>query len=263
MSVISSLELSYSAYQERQLQAVSDAGVAASLKKAKQSDKFTYENDRWVKHPYPGYAVVSMLDSNPKNERLSTVLQAIQADLIWETKLNEYLFQLPDPSFHQTVANTLSSDKFITNIRSKGLEYTYPSLVEQAFEAHTTKNEQAVRMRIVGISVFGSSLGVLGTFESENEFNRILDFRSHFYANNELENLGIKCTRPFIGHITLAYFGKDLTTEAADKLFNKITQLNAVLAKEELYFTMENASLRRYDELSVFQDLPNYPIVQI
>ena len=263
MSVSESLELSYLTYQERQLAAVSADGVKNSLLKAKCSDKFTFENDRWVKHPYPGYAVASMLDTNPDNERLSTVLQAVQADLIWETKLNEYIFQLPAPSFHQTVANTLSSDRFLTNIRSKGLEYAYPQWVEQAFETYQQTSNDPIKMRIRGISIFGSSLGVLGTFDHEEGFNRILSFRNHFYDTSDLNALGIKCTRPFIGHITLGYFGQDLTPEAKDKLYRKIEQLNAILAKEELFFTMENTALRRYDELSVFQDLPNYPVVQL
>lgn len=263
MSVISSLELAYSTYQERQFHAVSDKGLADSLSKAKCSDKFTFEANHWLKHPYPGYAVVSLLDNNPENEKLSSVLQAIQADLIGETRLEDYLFQLPSPSFHQTVANTLSSDRFLNAIRTKGLEHDYPNIVENAFKTFVPVKEQPIRMRIIGISVFGSSLGVLGTFDDETDFNRIIDFRTHFYDNAELGNLGIKCTRPFIGHVTLAYFGKELNPSVLSKLYDKIKGLNEILKKEELYFTMEKTELRKYDELSVFQDSPLFPTVKL
>lgn len=260
MSVVSSLELSYSTYQERQLEAVSEAGIKNGLNRAKCSDKFTFDNDHWVKHPYPGYALVSMLDANPDNALLSNVLQAIQADLIWETKLNDYLFQLPAPSFHQTVANSLSAERFLTAIRNKGIEHTYPSMIEEAFsKIVTAPTKEPVRMRIKGLSVFGASIGVLGTFDTVEAFNRIIDFRQQFYADPSLSSLGIKCTRPFIGHITLAYFGQSINSEVSSKLYDKIIQLNTILEKEELFFTMENTGLRRYDELSVFQDLPNYP----
>lgn len=263
MSVAVTQELSFAAYQERQLAAITEEGVKKSLLKAKCSDKFTFERDHWVKHPYPGYAVVSMLENNPDNHHLSNVLQALQADLIWETKLNNYLFQLPAPSFHQTIANTLSAERFLTKIRNNDMEHTYPFMIEAAFQNYMHSNGKPIRMKICGISIFGSSLGVLGTFESEEDFKRVITFRNHFYADTDLANLGIKWTRPFIGHITLAYFGKSLIASVQEKLYAKINELNLLLAKEELFFNIEKTELRRYDELSVFQNLPFYPSVKL
>ena len=84
-------------------------------------------------------------------------------------------------------------------------------------------------MRLIGLSIFGTALGLLGVFENEVDYCRILDFRSAFYSDPGLQALDIRMTRPFIGHITLAYIESDLHAWQREKLAAAVHNINRSL----------------------------------
>lgn len=257
------IELSYSKYQKRQYEHIEADTLIKDLDKAKISNKFLYDYNEWQKIAYPGYAVVSLLKNNPGNEKLIQKLFVYQHELVEENNFQDLIFKLPKDSFHQTIANTLSSDRFMRNIRLAGLEKEYPTLVKAAFNQVTNPDLiQPIQMKIVGLSVFGASLGVLGVFENPNDYERILLFREDFYANEKMAELDVKYTRPFIGHITLGYFGRAIVKKDRLDLFNAITALNEKIQKDNLVFQISNAELCNYDELSCFNSAPNFPSFQ-
>ena len=156
-------ELSYAEYQKRQLQHVTPEGLLADVQLAKKSTKFIFENKQWHKLAYPGYAVVSLLKNNAGNEKLAQKLWCYQYQIIQGNNLQDCIYALPKDSFHQTVANTLSGDRFLQNIRLKEIENEYPKYVNEAFSNINNPDiPNPIQMKIVGIIVFGSSLGVLG-----------------------------------------------------------------------------------------------------
>jgi hypothetical protein len=256
-------ELSYAEYQKRQLQHVAPEGLLADVQLAKKSTKFIFENKQWHKLAYPGYAVVSLLKNNPANEKLAQKLWCYQYQIIQGNNLQDCIYALPKDSFHQTVANTLSGDRFLQNIRLAGIENEYPKYVNEAFSNVSNPDiPHPIQMKIEGISVFGSSLGVLGVFENVNDYERILIFREDFYSNQKLASIDIKLTRPFIGHITLGYFGADLNEINKTKLHESLVKINLDIAQQNLVFNISNAELCKYDELSVFDSLPGFPKFQ-
>jgi hypothetical protein len=257
------IELTYAEYQTRQLNHVSEEGLQQDVAKAKKSTKFIYQNNQWHKIPYSGYAVVSLLKNNPDNEKLIQKLWCIQDKIIGGNNLQNVIYALPKDSFHQTVANTLSDERFLKNIRLAGLENDYPNFVKDAFaDIEHPDIKSPIQMKIVGVSVFGSSLGVLGVFDCPNDYERILIFREDFYNNAQLASLDVKCTRPFIGHITLGYFGDDLNEINKTKLHQSLLKINQEIAQQNLIFTISNTELCKYDELSVFDSLPGFPKFQ-
>lgn len=256
-------ELSFGDYQQRQLQHVTIEGLLADVQLAKKSNKFIFDNHQWHKLAYPGYAIVSLLKNNAGNEKLAQKLWCYQYQIIQGNNLQDCIYALPKDSFHQTIANTLSGDRFLNNIRLKGIENDYPKYVNEAFSNVSNPDiPHPIQMKIVGISVFGSSLGVLGVFENVNDYERILIFREDFYSNVKLASLDIKLTRPFIGHITLGYFGAELNEINKIKLHESLVKINQDIAQQNLVFNISNAELCKYDELSVFDSLPGFPKFQ-
>jgi hypothetical protein len=213
----------------------------------------------WEPQPYPGFAVISMVEDNPGNEALPDALQAIQASLLDLCPWEGALYPLPAASFHQTVANTLSEDRFLTHIVRPGLERVYPDLIATLFEKMPVQPVRTLPMRLIGLSIFGTALGLLGVFDNEADYCRILNFRSAFYSNTGLQALDIRMTRPFIGHITLAYIEADLTTRQREELAAAVHNINRSLGDALPAFNLSLTGLRRYHHLSAFLREDDYP----
>jgi hypothetical protein len=214
---------------------------------------------RWTPQPYPGFAVISMVEENPGNTALPDALQAIQANLLDLCPWEGALYPLPAASFHQTVANTLSEDRFLTHIVRPGLERVYPDLIATIFEKMPVQPARALPMRLIGLSIFGTALGLLGVFDNEADYCRILNFRSAFYSDIGLQALDIRMTRPFIGHITLAYIEADLTTRQRSALAAAVHNINRSLGDDLPAFNLSLTGLRRYHHLSAFLREDDYP----
>jgi hypothetical protein len=114
-------------------------------------------------------------------------------------------------------------------------------------------------MKMIGLSIFGTALGVLGVFENEADYQRILHFRSGFYSDRGLAALDVRMTRPFIGHITLAYIETDLTGEQRQQLAAAVHALNGQLKEVEPIFSISSTGLRRYEDLSAFRRKDGFP----
>jgi hypothetical protein len=213
----------------------------------------------WAPQPYPGFAVVSMVDENPGNTPLPDALKAIQVELLEQCPWEGCLYPLPASSFHQTVANTLSEERFLQYIVRAGLEPVYPDLIAMVFEKMPVRPASTLPMRLIGLSIFGTALGILGVFDNEADYCRILDFRSAFYADPGLQALDIRMTRPFIGHITLAYIEADLNTRQREELAAAVHRINRSLGNSLPAFNLSLAGLRRYHHLSAFLREVDYP----
>lgn len=248
-------------YNLRQQQEVSATQITAAANKITPAGNFHFSGKDWIPDDYKGFAVVAMLSSNPGNEALTTLLTGVQNELQENLRPLNAFYMLPPDSFHQTVANTLSDERFKDNIVKPGLEGAYPAMVGDAFQNITThKQESPIKMRLIGLSIFRNAIGVLGTFESDADYNCILDFRSGFYDDQQLKGLDVKMTRPFIGHITLAYAEQKLNINQKAHLSNTVNEINAQVFSKRQYFLISNTGLRRYDHLAEFMDAPNYPV---
>lgn len=253
-------DLPFVDYNERQYYEVSAARNHERALCAKPSGNFIYHVHAWQPQEYEGFAIVSMLNANEGNEYLLSRLTAIQQELKYNLQPAYGFYQLPAESFHQTVANTLSAGRFKQNILNPGLEDAYPEIIAQALDQISAPGSSSpLRMRMIGLSIFGTAIGLLGVFEHEEDYKRITAFRAGFYSNSRLAALDVRMTRPFIGHITLAYVEHSLNKNQKDQLANVISEINDSIAADNLYFTMTNTGLRRYHHLAAFLKKDNYP----
>lgn len=250
-------------YVQRQFYELNAERIKDASQKIQPAGNFHFNGCEWLPNEYKGYAVVSMLSDNPGNETLVPLLTSIQRELQDNLQPLNSFYMLPPASFHQTVANTLSADRFKANILYAGLEEVYPGMIKSAFDQTiVTRQPHPIRMRLAGLSVFGTSIGVLGTFENEADYNRILAFRAGLYEDHQLSKLDVKMTRPFVGHITLAYAEHRLNKNQREHLANTINEINESVFSKKHYFVISHTGLRKYDHLAEFQNADDFPVYQ-
>ncbi|OKS87145.1 hypothetical protein [Mucilaginibacter polytrichastri] len=254
-------ELAFHAYNQRQNLEISAERILETATKVVPAGNFTFNGRSWVPNEYMGYAVVSMLNANPGNENLAKFLKEIQSLLNENLQPVNGFYMLPPDSFHQTVANTLSADRFKTNILNAGIEPVYPEMVKQAFDKIPMSRLQSpIKMRATGLGIMGTAIGMLFTFDTEADYNRIMRFRAGLYDNEKLAAIDVKMTRPFIGHITLAYAEQKLNKNQKEHLATIINEINEYIRARKNYFLISKTGLRRYDHLAEFKNADNYPV---
>jgi hypothetical protein len=267
-------DLSFGDYMARQYRELGTDRLLERAMALRPSGNYRYNGTGWEPLPYPGFAVVSMVDENPGNEAVGAAMRSLGDGLRERCPWKESLYFLPADSYHQTVANTLSEKRFLDHVVHAGLEGEYPGMVGKAFSevGRARKSEGRQRsdgegaaatgplaMKMIGLSIFGTALGVLGVFEQEAHYQRILHFRSGFYSDPGLAALDVRMTRPFIGHITLAYIETDLTGEQRRQLAVAVHALNEQLREAEPVFNLSSTGLRRYENLSAFRRKDGFP----
>lgn len=254
-------DLSFEEYKEHQFAELSQHRLLESAMALQPSTSYRRNGKGWVPQSYPGFAVISMVSENPGNENLPGILKAIQAHLLEQCPWEDLIYLLPADSFHQTVANTLSEERFMQHILRPGLEPVYPSLVAEAFSRMPERGTKTLTMRLIGLSIFGTAVGLLGIFDDEPAYRCIVDFRSTFYDDPMLAALNVCRTRPFIGHITLAYLGGELTEGQREDLAAAVHAINRHLETAPPRFRLSLTGLRRFHHLSAFfreEDYPRY-----
>lgn len=253
-------ELTQQQHEERQLFQVSLEGLNQQVERLSSTNKFSFIDGIWEPQDYKGYAIVSMLDTNPNNQWLSEILVNLQNRIQAKIFLPHHFYMMPQASFHQTIVNTLSGSRFKKHIIDEGLEESYPEIIQKAFnKVDKPALESPLKMSFVGIAIFGSALGVLGIIEDEQHWNALIEFREKLYNNPDLNQHDIRRTRPFIAHITLGYIYGTLTSKQKEKLVQEIDNINTVFDFSELFFTIDKTELRNYDHLAEFVSKPHYP----
>jgi hypothetical protein len=252
-------ELSYATYEIRQRHEITLDQLLARSKQLKIGGRFERNSyGSWTPTPYPGFAMQALMLPEGPNAATYAKLEVIRDALI--SGFEDSLAPLPSPSFHQTMANIFSADRLEENVTSKGLLPAFANLVAGGVkDIFPPETDEPVNMQLIGISMFRTAIGVLGVFDRASDFDRVIDFRERFYGHRKLKELGIVRTRPFIGHVTLAYVQADMEPEECEALAHQAHKINATHLAEPLPFLMRKVQFCRYDDLTAFYPRYDYP----
>ncbi|MGH8018250.1 MAG: hypothetical protein ACREIA_08165 [Opitutaceae bacterium] len=251
------MELTFAACQKRQYHEISREGLRARGETVRPAGRFRYAGALWRPEAYPGHAVVTMVNAHSDNRALRDALTNAQQELHSGFKRPDALYFLPPSSFHQTIANTLSAENHHELVVARGLLREFPRMAGDALEsAPVPPADTIVTMRMIGMGIFGAALGILGVFDRESEFDRIAALRDHFYGNDRIIGLGIRRTRPFIGHITLAYIESHLESADRQSLVSAVESISRAFLDREIRFFLPFCELRAYEHLAEFKHLP-------
>ncbi len=253
-------ELDYASYQGRQYSEISRSGLERRAALLAPGHRAAYHDGQWTPIPYRGYAMQAMLSQSRNYASLSLDLQDLQQQLLSLLPDPGCLYPLPPASFHQTVANTFSAGRYQSQLVDLGLADSFPAIIaERAAQWPSETTSHPPAMQLVGISLFRTAIGILGVFENELHFDRVLAFRDRFYSDERLAQIGLARTRPFIGHVTLAYLERHLQPREAAQLVEGIDRINQRLRSRRLEMEMPFAQLHRYEDLSHFATQPDFP----
>ncbi len=253
-------DLTFNEYNKWQQKAVSFDNLRNQSLQLKAADKYVFNGKEWSIPDYEGFAVISAVNANPGNDKFFNQLIHLKEDLKFRLNNSTSYYWLPENSYHQTIANTLSNERYHKNIKDKGLVQEYPGIIEMAFKSlSVSANPSPISLKMLGYNVFGSCIALLGIFENSTDYERIITFRNQFYGNPELNKLGIKFTRPFIGHVTFAYLGQELTPQEGEHLAHTLSSMNKGIENMKMIFNITQAELRYFKNLSHFQKEPDFP----
>jgi len=254
-------DFDYATYSDVQYHSISESHIIKKCGELKVSDKYTFQNNTVLIKPYLGYAVVSMLMEQQKNENVLHAIRKINNQLnLLQNTVQPYLYFLPEDSYHQTIANTLSASRYTENILAKGLENEYPQIISEILKPiKLSQSNEIIHMKMIGLNAFGSCLALLGVFETEHDYSKIVSFRNQFYESDTAKKHNIKWTRPFIGHITIAYLANDIETTSRNALSKAIIDINKQVDWTPLIFSIRKAELRKFENLSSFIKSEHFP----
>ena len=261
-------DLNYIDYHYKQWKELTYEQQVFRANNTKLAGNFSFEDNQWTAQPYYGFGMISLLNHQEKNYILSQLLFETQLQLmsLLEEKtgpeIHEKIYLLPEDSFHQTIANALSNLRYDQHITDQNLTDSYPSIIHESLQQYKSVfDNKTIRMKMIGLGIFGNALGVLGVFNDPYEYNSIVNFRNHFYQHKQIKNLGIQQTRPFIGHITLAYLESDLSLVEKKALVETTTIINEVWQNEKNIFYIDQTCLTSFSNMASFKVTPNiYPI---
>ena len=256
-----SLDYTYDDYNKHQLLEISPRQIIQNSIQTKRGNKFLYNpvSSAWDAIDYKGYAIASKLNENKYNEQSVRSIYNIQSRLL-ESLDNELFFcTLPEDSFHQTIANIFSAQRLEKYIIKTGKEAEYPEKVAEVFKVLEERTVESLKMNLIGLSIFDTSIGILGLFENELDYNRIIHFRSQFYGHELMKQMDLKMTRPFIGHITLGYIENKLNEFESRLLANCVNEINETLMHKPFSVNIELTGLRKYENLAAFSREPDFP----
>jgi hypothetical protein len=254
------MELTWNEYRRHVHNVVTPESIAARAADIRSGGKFAYAEGGWSPISYPGTAIVSMMNEDSDDDGLVGALRPIRDALGGATEAPDAIYCLSEASYHQTLANTFSDERYRNYVVEPGHAETFPQRIAHAFDAMpATVKGSPVELRLIGISIFQTCIALVADVPNASDYERILAFRDGVYGFESLKEIGLERTRPFLGHVTLAYFGRGFTDEESRALVETVNALNESIALQPITFAITSTALRWYDDLSAFQTRPGFP----
>jgi hypothetical protein len=253
-------DLKHESYTRRQRSEITGNTLRKRSLELAKGNKFLFENNEWKPISYPGFSVVSMVSDNANGTSLMKWLIDIQNELSDRLDCQQKYYMLSSSSFHQTIANTFSARRYKKHVIDNNMEETFPAMVGEAFQNVQWQNKFGpLRLELIGLALFRTAIGIIADVPNKNDYEHILSVRDALYCDSALKEIGIRRTRPFIGHITLAYIERNLEGSEREHLVETIADMNSHIGSNYKEFPIQSLQLRRYENLSKFNWIPAYP----
>ena len=162
-------------------------------------------------------------------------------------------------SYHVTVADLLSGTSYTHQMaRHPELHRSLGTVLKDAWTEHMGG---AVRFewRPAGIAFFEHALVCLLAPSRSADYDPIARFRQTVYNHAIIRDCGIQKPRPFMAHITMAYFGRLPSHVDREQWIRPCLDAQADLLKQSLVFPISTFELRSFENMGYFQTLANGP----
>lgn len=213
----------------------------------------------WEAVPFPGYTIVTPCGGDdPANAAFYEALSQYQAALSAELPPN-FVLPLPLQSLHMTLADLLWDDRYRQGVVAEDFEPKFQGEVAQIFEAYPDQGVAPLRFQTLGFMVMPRALGICLVPDTEATYLRLLEFRRSLYQSPGLLGLGVEQQYHLTIHITLGYFGQIPQDFDWRQLSDRLVQINQQQLVGLPEFVVEQAELRKFDDMTRYYRQPSWP----
>lgn len=217
--------------------------------------------------PFPGYSIVTLpWEEDSENDDLYKNLKFCQDRLL--EQLDPGLFvPVPPESFHLTVADLIWDSNYRqVTADNPQFETQLCEYIAQSFQSYSQKlasGSSQIQLQLIGLTLFPRALVVNLVPKDEQSYDRIIQLRRAIYQNADLMAIGIEQQYDFTGHITLGYFGEISPQLDRDRFVAILSELNEQwLETEPPILTINQAQLRKFEDMTVYRREPDWPVVE-
>ena len=259
------MDENYQTYLNRVARQTLPVTYESLLQHIQESPKFQPHPDGGRKAvPFPGYTVITPpWEEDSKNSTFYQNLKTCQDELLQQ--LPNLIVPVPPSSFHLTLADLIWDSAYRDAVsHNPDFEVQLHSEIAKSFEQckNSSTSGNPIRWQLLGLIVMPRAIGVCLAPKDESAYERILQLRRAIYQNSGLIALGIEQQYLFNAHITLGYFGEISPDLDRDRLSQILSELNNQWLENPQELLVEQADLRKFDDMTRYYREQDYPILE-
>jgi len=261
------LDETYQTYLNRVARLTLPATYQSQLQHIQESPKFQRLPDGSTKAvPFPGYTVATPpWGEESENSIFYARLQLLQ-QLLLERLDTGLMIPVPPDSFHFTLADLIWDAAYRDVEREKpGFEGQLQERIRESCQNYQNSNSRGnpLLWHLLGLMIRPRAIVVCMAPQDEESYKRILEFRRSIYQNPGLIALGVEQQYHFTAHVTLGYFGEISADTDRDHISNTLSEINQqALGEEVISLSIQQAQLRKFDDMMRYYREPDWPIVE-
>jgi hypothetical protein len=262
------LDETYQTYLNRVARLTLPETYKTQLQHLQESPKFKLlPNGSAEAVPFPGYTVCTPTweEDSSLNSEFYNCMQDIQQQLAGQLDPG-LMITVPPESFHLTLADLIWDSAYRAVEQENPLfEKQLQESIEESFKKYPSSLSigKPIEWQILGLMIRPRAIAVCLAPKDENSYRRMLELRRCIYQNSSLMALGIEQQYHFTSHITLGYFGKIAADLDRDHLGQTLLHFNReVLPMELIALYVQQAQLRKFDDMMGYYRQPDWPVLQ-
>ncbi|MGC1395380.1 MAG: DUF1868 domain-containing protein [Coleofasciculaceae cyanobacterium] len=217
--------------------------------------------------PFPGYTVCTPTweEVSSLNSEFYNCMLDIQQQLAEQLDPG-LMITVPPESFHLTLADLIWDSAYrAVEQENPHFEKQLQECIQESFKKYPSSLSigKPIEWQILGLMIRPRAIAVCLAPKDENSYRRMLELRRCIYQNSSLMALGIEQQYHFTSHITLGYFGKIASDLDRDRLTQTLLHFNReVLPMELIALYVQQAQLRKFDDMMRYYRQPDWPVLQ-
>jgi hypothetical protein len=216
----------------------------------------------WEAIPYEGYTLITpTFFDDQNNEACYSRLKNIQDVILNLSLISKPAYKqfvaAPAEAFHMTLARLISDDMYTQRLQNTR-EDDFLAALSRLFEAMPSSG--SLNFEVRGIALFHGVIAALVAPATEQDYQRLQEFRDSIYNDPELTELGVERKRGFNGHISLLYLEEDLSGADREILAAQISDINQKFFAKPLLFTVIRGEVRKFNNFLRFYREEEWPV---
>ncbi len=254
-------EKSFSEYVRRMDELISDSEIELRVKKLKPGGRWDLNTRNPL--PHPGYTIITppfFEEDIERNRQTYGTLVNVQNELLKCIGTSSYV-PAPPNSFHMTVADLVSTERYEAKVVKSQKEGTLRNEVRRVFSnlSHL-QADRAPEMLVKGLTLFPIVVVAIVSTKDGEGYRKLANFRDAIYADPKLKQMGVDRKFSFTGHVTLAYIEHQPSEDELDCLAKTLKTLNRDRFGHGLPLTGARAELRKFNDMSCFYREYDWPV---